>query len=244
MADEFGYQGAQEPNDNQGDFNALSFICSQLISRLNVSTVVRVVAVADEGETDVAIAGRVDVQPLVNQLDGALNAIPHGTLYSLPYMRIQGGKNAFVIVPQVGDLGVALFADRDISSVVAAMDQANPGSLRRFDMADGMYLGGMLNALPIRYVHISDQGVTIQGDTKVTIKADAIQIDGDLTLNGALHVTGAVTADDDIDVSGDANVGGTVDADGDVKTNGVSLHNHKHIGTQPGSGLSGIPLVI
>ncbi len=248
MTDEFGRQGAQEPSDNQGEFNALSFVATQLISRLNIATLVRVVAVDDAG--GLSIAGTVDVQPLVNQLDGALNAVPHGVLYSLPYMRIQGGTNAFVVVPKVDDIGIALFADRDISSVVAAKDQANPGSLRRFDMADGMYIGGMLNAVPTRFIRIDDLGITIDGHDKVTINGTTsvtvnsgdIELKGNTKVTGLFHATGAVTLDTTLHVGGVVTTDSEIDAAGDVKAAGLSAYTHRHGGVQTGGGFSGAPV--
>ena len=57
-----------------------------------------------------------------------------------------------LIDPTQGDIGLAIFADRDISSVRANRAQANPGSYRRFDMADGVYIGGILNGMPTQTV--------------------------------------------------------------------------------------------
>jgi hypothetical protein len=242
MADEFGYQGAQDPQSDKGEFNAISFLIAQMIARLNVATVVKIVAVDDPGGA--AAAGTVDVQPMVNQLDGSLTMLAHGTIYALPYMRLQGGSNAFVVVPQVGDLGIALFADRDISSVKTAKDQANPGSLRRFDMADGMYLGGMLNGAPSRFVRIDDSGVTITGVENVTINGQTvvvnastsatvvspdIQLQGDTTVTGALHITGDVL------------IGGSTHGDGDIVSATVSLQHHLTTLVTPGLLNSGPP---
>src|SRR5258706_5711696 len=89
-----------------------------------------------------------DLLPLVNQVEGAGNAEPHGTIYHCPYFRLQGGANAIVIDPQVGDIGWAGFADRDISSVIANKGKANPGSRRMFDMADAVYFRGGLHSTP------------------------------------------------------------------------------------------------
>jgi hypothetical protein len=181
---ESGYQGAQDPLSNQGDYNAMTFVISQMIARLNTSTIVKVIAVHDPGGN--SLAGTVDVQPQVNQIDGAINPIPHQTIFGLPYLRSQGGANAVVIVPQVGDLGIAIFADRDISKVVSTKKRANPGSLRRFSMADGMYLGGLLNRLPVRYIRIDDVGIQVTSPQGLRISAETY-------LTGSLNVTGNVT---------------------------------------------------
>jgi hypothetical protein len=182
-----GRQGFQDYNSGASEFNAVSFVVSQLIGRVGTATAVRVVAVTNAG--GVTPVGFVDVLPLVNQVDGAGNATPHGTIHGLPYSRLQGGANAVILDPQVGDIGVAVFASRDISSVKANRAQANPGSRRRFDMADGMYVGAILNAAPTQYVRFSTLGVEIVSPTRVTITAPNIDTTGVLTNNG--HAIGS-----------------------------------------------------
>lgn len=181
MAD--GYQGAQSAGDGAGDFSAQSFLVRQILSRVNTCTMVKIVAVTNAG--GLSPVGFVDVQPLVNQVDGAGNAVPHGVLHHLAYFRLQGGTNAVILDPQVGDIGIAVFADHDISSVVANKGQANPGSWRRFNMADGLYFGGFLNAPPSQYVQfITGVGINIVSPTKVTITAPETDIIGLLKNNG------------------------------------------------------------
>lgn len=156
-----GYQSNQTPNDAAGQFNAIQFIARQLLNKCSVAALVEVKACTNSG--GVAAVGFVDVQPLVNQTDGYGNAIEHGTIYKLPYFRLQGGENAVIIDPQVGDIGIAVFSDVDISKVKETKKRANPGSRRRFDMADGMYFGGMLNGIPSVYVRVTSAGIDIHG---------------------------------------------------------------------------------
>lgn len=52
---------------------------------------------------------------------------------------------------------------------------------------------------------------------------------------------GGVTLDCDVRITGDLTVGGKADVADDVKAGDVSLQKHKHLGVQPGSGLSGAP---
>lgn len=74
--------------------------------------------------------------------------------------------------------------------------------------------------------------VNIEGVSEIGITAPTITLDGDLT------VTGSISADGSLEVSG------SISADGEVKTNqlgGVSLSTHKHLGVQPGPGITGTP---
>ena len=173
MADT-GYQGALTPLAGFGDFNTLQFAFRQAAARMHTATLVQVVRCTNSGTA--AAVGFVDVQPLVNMLDGSGNAVPHGVLHSLPYLRIQGGANAVIIDPQAGDIGIAVFAERDISSVKNTKAQANPGSYRVFDMADGLYLGGMLNGTPTQYVQFSSAGIGIVSPTAVQVQAPTVEV--------------------------------------------------------------------
>lgn len=161
------YEGTQSAGDGQGDYSAQDFIARMVLNGASTATLVKIVACTNSGS--LSPVGFVDVQPMVNQLDGANQAVPHGVVYGLPYFRLQGGKNAVIIDPEPGDIGIAVFADHDISSVKANKAQANPGSSRRFDMADGVYLGGMLNGVPSRYIQFSGAGITITSPNPVTV---------------------------------------------------------------------------
>jgi hypothetical protein len=195
MSGEFGYQGTKSQNDSQGSYNATLFAIKQALSRINTCTLVKVVAVTNAG--GLSPVGFVDVQPLVNQVDGANNSMPHQVLHQLPYFRLQGGSNAVILDPQVGDVGIAVFADHDISSIAKTKKQGNPGSWRRFSMADGLYIGGVLNGTPVQYVQFTAAGINVVSPTKVTITAPETDIIGLLKNNGvnvgSTHTHGGVS---------------------------------------------------
>ena len=174
MASGAGFTGFQTPGSAASEFNAIAFLVQSLMSGMATATMVKVKGVTNAGA--VSPVGYVDIQPMVNQVDGAGVAVPHGTIYKCPYQRMQGGANAIILDPQVGDIGVAVFADRDISSASANRAPSNPGSSRRFDMADGLYLGGFLNGTPTQYVQFSTAGITISSPTLVKLSAPDVQI--------------------------------------------------------------------
>lgn len=152
-----------DPWSTWGEYNNYAFLVQQALLKLQTATLVRIEACSNSG--DLSPVGTVDVTPLVNQIDSNGNAIPHVTIFGLPYLRMQGGASAIILDPQPGDTGVAVFASRDISKVVNTKAQANPGSRRSYDFSDGMYLGGMLNAAPTQYVQFSASGITIIADS-------------------------------------------------------------------------------
>ncbi len=167
MSLDAGYQGKLLPDDAAGEFNQLSFLIWQILATVHTVTLVKVVSVTSAG--GVAPAGYVDVQPLVNQLDGDGNAVPHGVISNVPYFRIQGGSNAIILDPEVGDIGLAAFAQNDISSVKTTQAQANPGSRRRFHWSDGLYFGGFLNGAPSQYIQFVGNAINIVSPGTVTI---------------------------------------------------------------------------
>lgn len=190
-----GFRGFQDPETASSPFNAHAFLVQTIVARIATATLVQVQSVTTNG--DLAPVGFVDILPLVNQIDGAGNAFPHATIFHCPYLRLQGGANAIILDPQIGDIGIAIFADHDISSVIANSAQANPGSRRRFDMADGLYLGGVLNAAPTQYIRFSSAGIELVSPTQIKFTAPTIDTFGVLTNNGkdvgSTHEHGGVT---------------------------------------------------
>lgn len=207
--------GALKPSSTWGDYNNIIFAVQQALSKLQTATLVRIVACTNSGDT--SPVGFVDVLPLVNQIDGAGNATPHVTVYGLPYLRLQGGSNAVIIDPQPGDIGVAVFASRDLSKVKATKKQANPGSYRSYDFADGLYLGGMLNGTPTRYIQFGSGGVTINDPAVITLKAPSILLEGTVTQS-----------------NGDVSIAGNLDVTGDTTGAGISLKTHVHTSAATG----------
>lgn len=153
----FGY-GQGSIDDSSTEFGAVAFIVSQMIAEMSVMYLCKVTAITGGG---VAPAGTVTVQPLVSQIDGNGYGTPHGEIANIPWSRVQGGKNAIICDPQVGDIGYVVTSDRDISKVKNTQAAANPGSRRRNDMSDGVYAGGCLNVAPNQYLIFNNDGVRL-----------------------------------------------------------------------------------
>jgi hypothetical protein len=154
------------PQAGNSDFNALCFLVQTMLEQVNVATLVTVKAVHTHGRT--GAAGTVDVVPLTSLVDGTGAAWPHTTVYGLPFFRLQGGGGAVICDPRVGDIGIALFCDRDISSVKRTSKAATPNSARRFSMSDGIYLGGWMSQQePSTAVILDEDGCEITANTLV-----------------------------------------------------------------------------
>ena len=194
-----GMQGQAQPEDFSGEYNSLLFIIRQVLNRSNVSALCKVTAVTGGG---VATTGYVDLQPLLNQVDGYGNALPQGVLHNVPFFRLQSGGSAIIIDPVVGDIGVAVFSDRDISNIKAQHKAGNiaqvvstgalPESRRRFDVADGMFFCGFFNATPTQFIQFKTDGIVVTTNQKITVNATGGDVS--ITASGAvkLNATGNI----------------------------------------------------
>lgn len=209
------FQGQQGRFATLDETLRLQFIIGQMLGDMQTIALVEVMAVTNEGE--LSPVGMIDVRPLVHQVTGQQTAVPHGIIYKIPYMRIQGGSNAVILDPQVGDIGMCAFCSRDISTVVATRKAAMPASMRKYNWADGLYLGGFLNGVPVQYIRFAADGIDVVSPTKVRIVAPVTEIDGDMTVSGGITSVG------------------------DVIAAGVSTSTHLHGGVQTGGGSTGQP---
>jgi hypothetical protein len=182
------------PAANASDVERTQFVIRAALAGLRTAMPVKVLEVTNNG--GVSPIGFVNVQPLVSGEDGMGNAWPHGTIYNVPYMRIQGGSNAVIIDPQVGDIGIATVCDRDISTVKNASAVSAPGSLRRHDMSDIVYLMTIIGAAPTQYIQFNSSGITVNSPNAVTINAGgnvSVTATGSATVQAASAVVKAAT---------------------------------------------------
>lgn len=206
------YTGFANAEDAADEVDSLRFMMRQMLNSMATATLVKVASV------NVA-AGTVDVQPMVRQIDGAGNAIDHGTIHDMPYFVHRAGTAAVVVKPLPGDIGVAVFCHSDISSVKETSMPANPSTWRRFDWADGLYIGGFIGETPTTLIEVDDlNGVTI------TVPADK-----HITLNGNVRH------------NGDWTTSGTITGETDVVAAGISGKGHQHGGITRGTGISDAP---
>ncbi len=153
--------------------NRESFHIMQEILKIQTNLPVQVKSVSGGG---LAPVGYVDAQILVDQIDGFGKSIDHAIIVNLPYFRLQGGANAVVIDPEVGDIGLACFSSRDISVFKNARKKSPPGSWRNHDLSDAFYFGGFLNAAPSQYIQFSSSGIKIYSPTKIDVEAPIVNV--------------------------------------------------------------------
>jgi hypothetical protein len=214
--------GQLNPGDNVNQLNSTNFQIQRILARTRTMIPVQIMSVGASGgaagpyagASGTAGSGVVSVQPLVSMLDGNNQSVNHGTIYNIPYTRIYGGTNAVIIDPAVGDVGLMVVADRDISSVKQNRGISNPASGRKSDLSDGIYIGGIFNQTPQQFVQFTSTGITISdmNGNVITMGSNGITI---TTTN--LFVSGEITAGH-----------GTGDS--------VTLQNHLHTGVTVGGG--------
>lgn len=192
--------GQQFPEDSNSEFSVIRFIVRQIMAELETMIPVQVQAV-HTGAGSPPVAGTVDVQLLVSQLDGAGNAVKPGIVYGLPYFRLQGGAWAVICDPAANDFGYLVSASRDISNVVKNPGVQNPGSFRKYSYSDGIYIGGAFNEVPDATLWLKPDGTWVLTDKPGNVlQGDANGIAATpvsgkpFKVNGPIQATGSIIA--------------------------------------------------
>ena len=257
-----GYPGQVGVSSAMSDDNRVNFMIQQTLRRVRTMQIVQVTGTSSAGQ--IAPAGFLNVTLLINAVDGAGNATPHtADIQQIPYIRMQGGANAVILDPQVGDIGWAGFADRDISPVTrsriaaafaylgSVVNRANPGSWRTHDFADGVYIGGILNGVPSQYVAFSSSGISITSPNAITMNAPTITMTAPTITMISTTKVELNTPDTQIDgnltsgASGGsaATFHGALTATGEVTANGGhTVSAHVHGGVMTGGSNTATPI--
>lgn len=209
-------QGIADIYAGQTMYNQLSFLMRSMMNK-EISTAIPVIVTeVMQGNGSV---GYVQAKPLVNDMDAEGNAVDVAILPQLPYFRLQGGKVAIITDPIVGDIGFAIFAQKDTSNVVAGTKEpVQAGTFRNFSMSDGWYIGGFLNASPQTYIELKqDATIVINASSKVTINSALVELSGNLKVNGKTTIVGEMDA------------------------HGITYSTHVHGGVDRGSGNTDAP---
>lgn len=229
-------------SDAASEVAKINYIITSALSGVRTSIPVKVVSVTNSG--GVSPVGYVDVQPLVSAVDGSGTVWPHGIIHNVPYMRIQGGSNGIILDPVAGDIGIGTVSDRDISTVKSAKKVSAPGSNRKHDFSDMVYLMTIIGSAPTQYVQFNSSGITIHSPTKVKIDAPNVEIDASTqcAINAPTIVLNGQITQGTGSYAGNATFGGSMTVTGDVTAAGTSVHTHKHGGVQTGGGQTGVPV--
>ena len=155
------------------------YIINNLIANIHTMMPVKILSVTVPPDS-LAPIGRCEVLPLVQQIDGSNNVYPMGKIINVPYLRVQGGKNAIVIDPQVGDVGLCGFCERDISIVKRTGGLSAPDTRRKYDINSAVYIFTMMSGAPTQYIHFLENGINIKTTGDLNINGLIIKADGTL----------------------------------------------------------------
>lgn len=171
--DTYAHNKAESPTS---PYNSLRFAIEMAKAGMNVAAIGKVVKNSVSGQ--VGPVGRVQFQPLVTMIDGIGKTQDHATVFNLPYFRLTGGDKAIIMDPKEGDIGFVVVADRDSSGVKNSKKISPPGSKRRFNLADGIYISACLGDAPKTYIQFTDDNKIVispdNGTTVVTIEANKV----------------------------------------------------------------------
>lgn len=221
--------------------SAALFMLRRALAKVRTTSLAQVKAVTTNGA--VAPIGTLTIQILVQQTDAAGNLTPAGIVYNVPYSRLAGGKNAVIMDPQVGDIGIVGFGDRDLSNVIAAQGTAGPGSSRRHHWSDALWVATLpLGVTPDQYLQFNADGVNLitpkqfktiaengsSNPPTMTMNSDGIVLSfggHSITINSAgIAISGAVTGDNTATFDGEGTFNG-----------GHTVSQHTHIGEGAGN---------
>ncbi len=166
------------PVDTSCDANMLGYVFSRLIGNMTFVKIVRVIDVNTS-------SGVVDLEGLLYTVNANGESLNDGGRYfSIPYLRLQRGVSAVVMNPVVGDVGLMVCCDRDITGIKDNKTASVPTSNRLHSAADGIYLTSIacLSEAPAQYVAFHDSGIDIQSPGVVNINGMKILPDGRLQL--------------------------------------------------------------
>lgn len=132
-----------------------------------------------------AISGQtVDLMPLVTQRDMTGAAVENSVVYGAQVWRLQRGASAVIMNPVVGDIGVALYCDRDSDNARTNKTTGAPTSGRNHSKTDGIYLGGLLNHDPTQYVEFADNQINVVAPVKLYVDSPLAHFTGSITVAG------------------------------------------------------------
>ncbi|EAV3692809.1 oxidoreductase [Salmonella enterica] len=210
------------PTDVNSEINAQDFMLRQFLGKHVFITLGQVVAV--DGEV-------IDARPMVMGVASDGSPVEHEVIYSIPVWRLQGGGNAVIMPPHVGDIGFLAICDRDISAVKATRQAAMPGSKRTHNYADAIWLGGVLNGAPVQFVAFADNQIRVVSPWKVEISAPegVVNASKSFTVNSP-----EIALNGDAAVSQGLNVTGQSELSGGAKIGGIDFGGHVHSGVKSG----------
>ena len=249
---------SEELSQNSGEFtgsseyNVLDFVIRSIVCGL-VNTAIPVRVDKVERPAEGGGAGYLSATPLIKMRSAKGDALDVVSIPKLRWFRLQHGTAAIIVDPKPGDIGLAVFAQQDVSALNGGSEPIQPGSFRCYSISDGFYFGGFWGQKPTTFIRIEDNGqvtvtapqsvvvnstdVTVNASGSTKIDSPSVTITGDTTIEKTLTVRELISGTGGMTVSGGsgASVTGNLITTGDVTAGGISLQNHVHDCPQGGT---------
>ena len=249
---------SEELSQNSGEFtgsseyNVLDFVIRSIVCGL-VNTAIPVRVDKVERPAEGGGAGYLSATPLIKMRSAKGDALDVVSIPKLRWFRLQHGAAAIIVDPKPGDIGLAVFAQQDVSALNGGSEPIQPGSFRSYSISDGFYFGGFWGQKPTTFIRIEDNGqvtvtapqsvvvnsinVTVNASGSTKIDSPSVTITGDTTIEKTLTVRELISGTGGMTVSGGsgASVTGNLSTTGDVTAGGISLQNHVHECPQGGT---------
>ena len=175
---------------------------------------------------------KVDFLPLVTRTTNTGAPIPNAQVYGASVFRLQRGSSAIIMDPVVGDIGIALYCDKDSDNARRERISGAPNTTRCHSRIDALYLGGLLNQQPDQFIEFADNAINITSPNPVNVtcsKATIVAPDGVTVDSPNSHFTGNVTADGNI-----TDNAGSQNSSMKALRDAYNKHKHPVIGVQSG----------
>ena len=181
--------GSLNPEIEEDSFNATTYLIEVLMNQINSIDLVRVTGINDDGT--------INVIPIVQEVTAGGEPVPVVEISHIRYIRWQAGTNAVIMTPEIGDVGLFCICKKDISNA----ENGQIASYRRWNLQDGIYLGGIfnLNVQPATKIEINTD-ITITG-TNVNIVAETANIKANAINLGDGATQGVARIGDSVDLS-------------------------------------------
>lgn len=123
---------------------------------------------------------QVDIQPAIQEVLTNNNFLDMPQIFNVPVLEL-GGNGLSVKIPlKAGDTGIVIFCDRDITLFKQEKKNTQPNTLRKHDLADGIFI-------PMVFSSNGSNNILIQsndGATQLEISSSGINVKGNITVDG------------------------------------------------------------
>lgn len=178
-------KGFNDFNTDSDEFNVWQFFIKNALSKIRTAFLAKVLKVYKDKTL-------VDVLPIIKGIDADGNELKQSPVFRLPYFQYRGGINQITITPDIGDYGLCIASDRDITDFKLYTKETKPASLRMFDSRDSLYIGGFLNKGEIKnYIEITDNKIETKTQGDLVFYADndtTIYSKGDVSIQSEKDV--------------------------------------------------------